>query len=96
MIPTAEEFLIDWTGVDNSTHPNEELRNNFIQSKNQMIEFAKLHVQAALASVRENVALEANCHWEGVITGHAKFDESCDYWIQEDSILNAYPKEIIK
>lgn len=48
MIPTAEEFLIDWTGVDNSTHPNEELRNNFIQSKNQMIEFAKLHVEAAL------------------------------------------------
>lgn len=48
MILTAEKFLIDWMGVDNSNHPNEEIRSNFIERKNQLISFAKLHVEAAL------------------------------------------------
>ncbi len=48
-----------------------------------MIEFAQLHVEAALLSAWENYEFIDGCDTYGVD-------------LKEESILNAYPKELIK
>lgn len=76
-IPTAEKFLIDWSGVDNFTHPNIDIRDQWIERKNQLINFAKLHVEAAL-----------NDHYKTVITKYpiklSEMETCCDL------IVNSY------
>jgi hypothetical protein len=76
----AEE-LIDTTGShefwDNFHGVKEEL-------KDAMIEFARLHVEAALKAAVIN----------GELT-HIKYTEN-DYCIDEKSIINSYPLENIK
>jgi hypothetical protein len=52
----------------------------------RMVEFAKLHVQAALKAASENAKIEIIPHEH----------EDTDYYINEDSILNAYPLDQIK
>lgn len=77
-IPTAEEFLKGnsenepWTGTQEQA----------------MIEFAKLHVDAALKRASENVKHELVAPWES--------DEGMVGDIDKDSILNSYPLENIK
>ena len=78
---TAEEFIINWTGTDDSNHPNEEVRNLFIQSKNQLIQFAKLHVEAC----------KKDCYQKARIS-----HDGYDIIIDQGSILNAYPLSNIK
>jgi hypothetical protein len=77
-IPTAEEFLrknIDYVLSENDCKEDVE---------NAMIEFAKLHVEAALKAAVIN----------GELT-HIKYTEN-DYCIDEKSIINSYPLENIK
>jgi hypothetical protein len=50
-----------------------------------MIEFAKLHVEQALKAAAENVELYEGMHY-GTIS----------YEVDEQSILNAYPLDLIK
>ena len=70
-IPTAEEFL--------SAHVrNPDLTQNF---KRIMIEFAKLHVEAALKEASENVIIDGS---------------PFEYELDKNSILNAYALENIK
>ena len=92
-IPTAEEILIKEsillkTIEESGNFPLNLTRDTHIGTakdiKKAMIEFAKLHVEAALKKASEN----AEQKW-------IKFTED-DYEIDKDSILNAYPLENIK
>lgn len=73
---TAEELLEKY---------QKEFEGNGIvfDLKKPMIEFAQLHVEAALLA-----ASNQNNHPDA-------FLESTTWWIPSDSIINAYPKELI-
>jgi len=73
---TAKDFLIEkgYTGFANKT-----------DVPLWMVEFAKLHVDAALKSACENA-------W----AKHYRDSDGCEYDVDEDSILSAYPLENIK
>ncbi len=70
MVPTAEEFFLN-------TYFSDSI------SVQMMVEFAKMHVTAALKAASENATVYAD---EG---GYSEF-------VDEQSILNAYPLENIK
>jgi len=75
-IPTAEEFLKrDESGVYNE-----------IDIIHAMIEFTKLHVEAALKAASENATVNTEPDYRG------------GEWsiVDTDSILNAYPLDNIK
>jgi len=76
-IPSAEEFWMDKTG----NTPNQE-------EFTAMIEFAKLHVEAALKEASEKASL-TDFAWEFLQEG--AYDA-----IDKDTILNAYPLDNIK
>jgi hypothetical protein len=76
-LPTAEEFLrknIDYVLSENDCKEDVE---------NAMIEFAKLHVEAALKAAVKNVEIKP--------MEHAGF-----YMVDSGSILKSYPLENIK
>lgn len=77
-IPTAEKFRIGCIH-DGSFIPVNEVNR-------LMIEFAKLHVQAALK------AAWANAH----ATNKPKFAGDCNPVVDDESILTAYPLDNIK
>ena len=76
-IPTTEEFLKSKSHV-------ESYQYYFIS--NLLVEFTKLHVQAAL----ENAYKNSTC------SNKPKFEGDVNYQVDEDSILNAYPENLIK
>ena len=76
-LPTAEEFFIRVVGE------NPDEFNGYI--KECMIEFAKLHVEAALKAASE----EADYITDGQ-------EHITDVWIDKDSILKSYPLDNIK
>jgi hypothetical protein len=87
-IPTAEEFLKDKVYI---TKDNiEDVHDSLITVTNAMIEFTKLHLEAALKTVIENVVMED----VGEINSEGEWNEY--YIIDKKSILNAYPLENIK
>jgi hypothetical protein len=100
MKQTAVEFLIQ-KGIAN---PLGELwrlnlsRDCYAQSEKDiqkaMIEFAKLHVEAALKEASEAATINKN---KGQVTGR-EFGNVTDgsYSINQPSILNSYPLENIK
>ena len=78
-IPTAEKFLLDFELGDTGKVDIED-------AKEALVEFTKLHVQAALEAAADNA--------------EAKQDHS-DYgtgsiWVDKKSILNAYPSSLIQ
>ena len=81
-IPTAEEFL----GKNIDYVLEKDCKEDVKQA---MIEFAKLHVEAALKEASEKARTKDI--WEGN-TG----SEYCDTVIDTDSIINCYPLENIK
>ena len=78
-IPTAEEFIQNFLMKNHKGNigSNTELL---------MIEFAKLHVEAALKHASEKAE----------ISNKPKFSGDYNLVIDEDSILNSYPLENIK
>ena len=74
-IPTATKFLDE---------KGKYLLNGDVDITRTMIEFAKLHVEAALKAASENVETK----WVEY-TDH-------DYEIDKESILNSYPSTNIK
>ena len=86
-IPTAEEFLsknIDYV-LEKDCKEDVEYA---------MIEFAKLHVQAALKEASEKALMKdmnEDCHFEDE---DGNFPDM--YVIDRDSILNSYPLDKIK
>jgi len=90
-ILTAEEFLLENYGD-----------NYNILFESYMIEFAKLHVQAALEIASKNVNTKGyygDRHKdakEGKITVTSIDDDGYVWIIDRESITNAYPIELIK
>lgn len=80
-LPTAEEFLMEKysVGLDSITHMPDHL-----------IEFAKLHVKAALQNAVNNVSVNTNYEFNG--------ESEIEVYdgINKDSILDSYPEENIK
>jgi len=76
-LPTAEEFLMDKGFPGHAKHG---------LSKSWMIEFAKLHVEAALKAA----AHESQCY------NKAKFPGDENWVVDIESILNSYPPEKVK
>ena len=75
-LPTAEEFLQQEQFYAVTSGDEYEIAQ-------AMIEFAKLHVQAALESASKNGRTRTN-------------DESTSIIVDSDTILNAYPLDNIK
>jgi len=84
-ILTAEEFLCT-KGVDDG---DMILSTTIHDVRKAMIEFAKLHVEAALKAAAEKAYIDNN-HQQG-----CSFD-SDDFEVNKESILNAYPLDLIK
>ena len=86
-LPTAEEWLKHF---EENAYPNTPISEC-------MIEFAKLHVEAALKAASENITVMAknyNGPWK--VDFPYTIDDYTDLHIDKDSILNAYPLENIK
>ena len=96
-IPTAEDLL---TEIDLELHRDgntySESSYYFSEIPPIMIEFAKLHVKAALEEVVNNVKLIN--YDDKVINDYVDdiFDKKLDVHIEKESILNAYPEKNIK
>lgn len=45
---SPEEFLIDWEGKDDSTHPNIDIRNEWTKRINQLKIYSKMAVENVL------------------------------------------------
>ena len=75
VIPTAEEWLKHF---EENAYPNTPISEC-------MIDFAKLHVEAALKKASENAESVYDSEEECFINA-----------VEQDSILNAYPLENIK
>jgi hypothetical protein len=80
-LPTAEEFLNSKSFIrsDLQCETNYQL----------MIEFAKMHCEAQLKAILENVQIS----WENDIIKNAYENNT---WADEESIINAYPIDNIK
>ena len=79
-IPTAEEFVANYKKQKYAKNEAPEFIEN-------MIEFARLHVQAALEKASKEVKLEYMT---------LSNDMGYSYMINKNSILNAYPINNIK
>lgn len=96
-IPTAEDFL--WNGgiiTQGDTEPYGKLPNNKVPLV--MIEFAKLHVEAALKVAFLNSEMRVS---ENDTNEYPSFTNNYDdgyvtITVNADSILNAYPLDKIK
>jgi hypothetical protein len=87
MIPTAEEFSKEFEGDEGL-----ETRKGILIHENVYkfaIEFAKLHVEAALKAASEKAKIKYEYSGN---TG----SEYCDEYVDLNSILNAYPESNIK
>lgn len=84
-IPTAEEFLKQFELGSTGKVDIED-------AKEAVIEFAKLHVKAAL----ENAAKYADLHSKYKPQIGEQPDINCNKYIYQNSILNAYPENLIK
>lgn len=83
MIPTAKKFI-------KILAKDTEREFNVI---NLMIEFAKMHVKAALDEASEKAETDYTYEGEG---GEFEDIPIFNYFVDKDSILNAYPESNIK
>lgn len=97
---TAKKFLIEQYELDGSeSHYNELLNEDVYES---MIEFAKIKVTEALEAASEKCLLESvNHNLEDEIEILKENEVWIDYFnttyrLNKDSILNAYPLDLIK
>lgn len=99
-IPTAEEFLFQQDCIQNV----EDFFNDV--QPIDLIEFAKLHVKAALEAAANNVYGEGHQLIDGKVVPLEKSDgiifhpadqpyPDLEFIINPDSILNAYPENFI-
>jgi hypothetical protein len=100
-IPTADEFV-------RSRFQNSD-KADFESNKRNLIEFAKIHVEAALKAASEKALLntykKSICskkpRWKRVSKKEAEegvdlFSFECQWKVSKSSIKNAYPLENIK
>lgn len=84
IIPTAEEMIDKWHVKAIETMGTSEHNPNLLGEI--MIEFAKLHVEAALKHASEKAEL----------SNKPKFSGDYNLVVDEESILNSYPLNKIK
>jgi hypothetical protein len=92
-IPTAEKFLLDFELGDTGKVDIED-------AKEALVEFTKLHVQAALKAATESAQLIETTHSEyqgsmGDENG-LLFVDRTSFHVDEESILNSYPSSLIQ
>ena len=86
-LPTAEEFLQEHHQISHFYSDKEEQMVCFSSDvQKAMIEFAKLHVKAALEKASEDAEVE---EW-------AELNGDTGTRVDKKSILNAYPDENVK
>lgn len=83
-IPTAEEYL-----KESDTYDKDYPTISLYDAEQCMIEFAKLHVEAALKEASENAKAHIDHNGEWVST-------NVKSRVNKESILNSYPLENIK
>jgi hypothetical protein len=89
-VPTAEDFLQDHHQI---SHFYDDKTNNMVcfsdDVQKAMIEFAKLHVEAALKeAIKNGEIVDISTYKDG--------GDSSYFGVDEQSILNSYPLENIK
>lgn len=88
-LPTAEEFLNEHHQI---SHYYDDKGKQMVvpdsQVQQAMIEFTKLHVQAALEAAAEQSRLKKDCVYNDA--------QECRTVVNKQSILNAYPENLIK
>ena len=96
-IPTAEEFL---KSKDYNLGGNEELADGVLTNNviEDMIEFAKLHVEQALEAAFNNSEMRVS---ENDTSETPSFTDNYDdgyvtITVSKNSIINAYPLDLIK
>lgn len=91
-IPTAEEFLQNHHQISHFYNDETDKMCCFSDDVHKaMIEFAKLHVKAALEKAAENATVTPIDH-EEISEGSFR-----PIWgVDENSILEAYPEDLIK
>lgn len=107
MIPTAEEFLDKKYGVFTDDRTGEKFAD--CVTPNDLIEFAKLHVEEALKEAYQKSMIHTRGIYDDRINtlsdegislykGDPYFGEYSSVYVKidKDSILNAYPLENIK
>jgi len=95
MIPTAEEFILEKyesLSKENTNFTEEIDEESLKVIVKWHIEFAKLHVEAAL----ENAAKYADLHSKYKPKIGEKPDINCNKYIYQPSILNSYDLNQIK
>jgi hypothetical protein len=86
-IPTAEQVVTSWMKRVSENIKVEKQEPDSLEK--MMIEFAKMHVEAALKVASER----AEISWENDIIKNAYQDTTC---VDENSILNSYSLDDIK
>ena len=91
-IPSAEEFLNNYR-----FKAGEHIGNSdFDTIAKYAMDFAKLHVKAALDAAANNLKLYENMRSDTPQIMKNPFDTNCDFYVDKDSILVVYPEELIK
>lgn len=93
-IPTAEEFFNEFCKKRTRVG---QLNN--IERLDIMVEFAKLHVEAALKAASEKATLLENgnlTYFDRYIVEEGNHYSETEIDVNKDSILNSYPLENIK
>lgn len=88
---TTEELFKKYRDLYNFEEGEPEYLIDIDNFKNALIEFAKLHVKAALEQASENAKLVDRQEYIGFDIGWTYIKE-----IDKNSILNCYPEENIK
>ena len=88
-LPTAEEIL--------TKHRERYPLGLYTATSQAMIEFAKLHVKAALEAASKSVkVVHKNYKGQHNIKFPYSVDDYSDLHLDKESILNAYPENLIK
>ncbi len=98
-IPTAEEFLNNHPQISHYYDDKTDKMVCFSEQVEQaMIEFAKLHIEAALKEVNEKAYVEFVDLVSGEIFDYPDVlvEEGVEININKNSILNSYPLENVK
>jgi hypothetical protein len=98
-IPTAEELLLEIMGclkMDYSLQELNEFDSDLVPFLVEQINNrTKLHVEAALKAAIEKVEIHSDSH-HNLSRDFEYAIESKRIWIPDNSILNAYPLDLIK
>ena len=87
-IPTAEEFLNQRVYI--TQDDIEDVHDSVSAVTEAIIDFTKLHVEAALKAASDKALMEEDWRWDGENENHVYTG------IDKDSIINAYPLTNIK